>query len=70
MVDSEIERKILKIFNDQNPWWFREKIRGYKEFKRRDYWTLIEKIDPSRNKSKKIMMITGLRQIGKSTILF
>lgn len=70
MVDSEIERKILKIFNDQNPWWFGEKIRGYKEFKRRDYWTLIEKIDLLRDKSKKIMMITGLRQIGKSTILF
>jgi len=70
MVDSEIERKILKIFNDQNPWWFGERIRGYKEFKRRDYWTLIDKIDPLKSKSKKIMMITGLRQIGKSTILF
>lgn len=59
--------EILKIMYQQNPWWQDKPIPAIKlkEFKRRDFFKLIQNLDDN-----KILTIIGARQVGKTTMLY
>jgi hypothetical protein len=66
MLDPTTEARILRALHDQNAWWTTNRIpvTMAKPFKRRDFYTLKDKIQ-----EKEITAIIGPRQVGKTTIL-
>jgi predicted AAA+ superfamily ATPase len=67
MSDTEFEIKIMRILNEQNPWWIEKKVPEnlLKSFHRRDFYIYQQKLSDNN-----ICAIIGPRQVGKTTVLF
>ncbi|MEO9310383.1 MAG: ATP-binding protein [Nitrososphaera sp.] len=61
------EDEILRILYLHNPWWAKKPIleAKLKEFKRRDYYKLVEQLE-----NEKITAVIGARQVGKTTLMY
>ncbi len=62
-----IESQILQKLVEYNEWWQKEKVPDelIKKFHRRDFYKLCENLD-----NQKIVSITGLRRVGKTSLIF
>jgi len=65
-MNADEERAWVTYLGRMNPWWRGARLEGVPAFKRRDYFVVEKALRAADNKA---VVVTGVRQVGKTTLL-